>query len=50
MEDIFGLKWNGWIGRYFSDLSYNNEEIPSWMRKIITNFSMGKNGVLKARV
>lgn len=32
MEDIFGLKWTGWIGRYFSDLSYNNNEIPTWMK------------------
>lgn len=33
LEDIFGLKWNGWIGRYFSDLSKENTEIPNWMKE-----------------
>ncbi len=37
MEDIFGLTWSGWIGRYFSDLSDNNEEIPKWIK---TNYAM----------
>ena len=41
MERIFGLKWDGWIGRYFSDLSYNNEEIPTWMKD---NYEL-QNGV-----
>lgn len=33
MEDIFGMKWSGWIGRYFSDLSDKNTEIPVWLIK-----------------
>lgn len=37
LEDIFGLKWDGWIGRYFSDLSKENIEIPNWMKE---NYAM----------
>lgn len=37
MEKIFGLKWNGWIGRYFSSLSEENIEIPNWMKE---NYAM----------
>ena len=33
LENIFGLKWNGWIGRYFSDLSKENVELPYWMQE-----------------
>ena len=33
LETIFGLKWSGWIGRYFSDLSKENIEIPPWMKE-----------------
>jgi hypothetical protein len=31
MEDILGIKWSGWIGRYFSDLSKDNSELPRWL-------------------
>lgn len=31
LENIFGVKWTGWIGRYFLDLSRANEEIPAWL-------------------
>ena len=37
LENIFGLKWSGWIGRYFSDLSKENIEIPDWMKE---NYAM----------
>lgn len=37
LENIFGIKWNGWIGRYFSDLSNENIEIPNWMKE---NYAM----------
>jgi len=37
LETIFGLKWNGWIGRYFSELSKANNELPYWMQE---NYAM----------
>ena len=37
LQNIFGLKWNEWIGRYFSDLSKENIEIPYWMKE---NYAM----------
>jgi hypothetical protein len=37
LQSIFGLKWNEWIGRYFSDLSKENIEIPNWMKE---NYAM----------
>lgn len=37
LQNIFGLKWNEWIGRYFSDLSEENIEIPNWMKE---NYAM----------
>jgi len=30
LEEIFGFRWKGWIGRYFHDLSSDNEVAP-WM-------------------
>lgn len=33
MEDILGVEWSGWIGRYFKNLSRKNTEIPLWMIK-----------------
>ncbi|NTW05902.1 MAG: hypothetical protein HGA27_07285, partial [Peptococcaceae bacterium] len=33
LESISGVKWSGWIGRYFPDLS-NREEIPKWMTEL----------------
>ena len=32
LESMFQVKWSGWIGRYFIDLSSKNTEIPSWLR------------------
>ena len=32
LEDIFGIKWSGWIGRYYEDLSYGME-IGDWTVK-----------------
>ncbi|MBC3889372.1 hypothetical protein GH810_13740 [Acetobacterium paludosum] len=37
LENIFGIKWNNWMGRYFSDLSKENLEIPAWMKE---NYAM----------
>ncbi len=37
MEEIYGLRWSGWIGRYFPDLSKSNQEIPTWMKE---NYAM----------
>lgn len=31
-EGIFGFKWRGWIGRYFTDLS-KDVEVPTWVIK-----------------
>lgn len=31
IEKIFGITWSGWIGRYFTDLSEDNTEIPLWL-------------------
>lgn len=31
MYDLLNLKWSGWTGRYFKDLS--NDEVPVWMRE-----------------
>ncbi len=31
LANLFGVRWNGWIGRYFVDLDRNNNEVPIWM-------------------
>ena len=31
MENILAVKWTGWIGRYFSELSAKNIDVPLWM-------------------
>ncbi|WP_247231561.1 hypothetical protein [Telluribacter sp. SYSU D00476] len=30
-EREFGMRWTGWIGRYFSSLDSTNPEIPRWL-------------------
>ena len=31
-ENLFGIKWSGWIGRYFSSLdTLNNADLPQWI-------------------
>lgn len=31
-EEAFGIKWTGWIGRYFSSLdTAENKEVPKWL-------------------
>ncbi|HET6226775.1 MAG TPA: hypothetical protein VFF27_10885 [Bacteroidia bacterium] len=30
-EELFQLKWTGWIGRYFDNLSVKNVDIPRWL-------------------
>lgn len=29
LENLFGVKWSGWAGRFFEDLS-NRNEVPGW--------------------
>ncbi|MDN5293215.1 MAG: hypothetical protein PWQ31_520 [Eubacteriales bacterium] len=31
MEEVFGVEFTGWTGRYFSDLSATNKEMPEWL-------------------
>ncbi len=31
LQALLGVKWTGWIGRYFADLSVANTEIPVWL-------------------
>lgn len=33
LEDIFQLKFTGWVGKYFKDLSATNFEIPEWIKE-----------------
>ncbi|MBC6369140.1 hypothetical protein [Algoriphagus sp. AK58] len=34
-ENLMGIKWTGWIGRYFDELdTIQNGDIPGWMRII----------------
>ena len=31
-EDLFGIRWTGWSGRYYSSLDSNkNKELPDWL-------------------
>jgi len=30
-EEIFGIHWTGWEGRYFDNLDTNNVDIPRWL-------------------
>jgi hypothetical protein len=40
-ENLFGLKWSGWIGRYFSSLdTINNADLPKW---IVDNYKKNNN-------
>lgn len=34
-EELFHIRWTGWMGRYFSDLSETNPDIPHWL---VNNF------------
>ncbi len=37
-EDEFGLKWSGWVGRYYETLDTTvNKELPRWMK---TNYRL----------
>ncbi len=33
LEEVLGVRWTRWRGRFFSDLS-DREEVPQWMRRI----------------
>lgn len=40
-ENLFGLKWSGWTGRYFSSLdSTKNADLPKW---IINNYIISQH-------
>lgn len=39
-EELFGLKWEGWIGRYFKDLSPGNT--PEWIIQLYEQHSNKK--------
>ena len=32
-EKLFNLKWTGWVGRYFDNLSQINSDVPQWLIK-----------------
>ncbi len=32
LENLFGVKWSGWTGRFFLELE-NKEEVPAWARR-----------------
>lgn len=35
LEDLFGLNWSGWTGKYFSSLdTLKNEDFPAWIVRI----------------
>jgi hypothetical protein len=41
-EAVFGMKWTGWIGRYFSSFDTStNKELPGWM---VRNYRLQHNG------
>jgi len=33
MENVFGVKWTGWIGRYFVDFA-DEKDVPYWLFKL----------------
>lgn len=33
LEDLFGVRWTHWIGRYFTRLE-NRDEVPGWLRRV----------------
>lgn len=39
-EELFHIKWTGWIGRYFENLLESNEDIPRWL---INNYKSQHN-------
>lgn len=32
-EQTFGLKWTGWIGRFYDDLDSANKDLPRWLTR-----------------
>jgi len=41
-ENSFGIKWTGWIGRYFDSFdTTKNKELPKWL---ISNYKLQHNG------
>lgn len=39
-EKTFAIKWTGWVGRYFENLSESNSDVPHWL---VTNYKMQHN-------
>lgn len=33
LSELYGIKWNGWYGKYFNSLKFDNNEIPEWIKK-----------------
>lgn len=33
LEQLFGVRWTGWTGRYFEDLA-QDQEVPAWARRL----------------
>jgi len=54
-EKEFGVKWSGWIGRYFESLDTNkNKELPSWLKQNYlkqnnNNWPFSKSGIVFVR-
>ena len=41
-ENLFGIRWSGWIGRYFDSFdTLTNKEIPKWL---VRNYKLQHNG------
>lgn len=41
-EDQYGIRWSGWIGRYFNSFdTLTNKELPEWL---IKNYKLQHNG------
>jgi hypothetical protein len=50
-EDLFGLRWTGWSGRYYSSLdSIKNQELPVWLLKFYKQQHDGKWPFTKAGI
>ena len=50
-EISFGIKWTGWIGRYFNSFdTTKNKELPSWLVKNYKNQHKGAWPFLKSGI
>jgi hypothetical protein len=49
-EELFRVKWTGWVGRYFENLSQTNTDIPRWLinnykQQHKNNWAFEKSGI-----